>query len=49
MTQDQTARIYEALEKVRFYKPIYIAILKVTNDRNLTIRAIEFLIKQEGE
>lgn len=41
--------IFEAIEKMRFYKPIYEAILKRTKDRKQALDAIRFLISVSGE
>lgn len=46
---EMLADLYEALENVRKWKPLYMAVLKQTGDREQAKKAVRWAIKMEKE
>lgn len=42
------AKVYEAIEQMNFWKPVYLAILKETGSREEAIKALKWLYANNG-
>jgi len=49
MTDDQIATIFEALEKMKRWSPVYKAVLKATGDKQQALDAIKYISELEDQ
>lgn len=49
MNAEVIADVYEALENMRFWKPVYESLLKVCKTKEEAIEALQFLINLKGD